>query len=78
VLEFTKYESEVEIFLDKLETQDGDDYCENLIGALLKGLQLKYRDDGFQCFLVLTDAPCHGRQYHFLSPNEDRMFLDVP
>ena len=63
-----------------MKTLDGDDYCENLTGALKYGLQNLNLSNKLAMIhvFIMTDAPCHGKQYHdFTSTLNDRFLNNV-
>lgn len=49
--------------IKKSKARGGGDIPEDLTGALKRALKFKH-DADLQLIYLVTDAPCHGRQYH--------------
>ena len=49
-------------FIDKLETMNGIDACEDSLGGLVEALKLNWKSSAKMAILV-TDCPCHGKKY---------------
>eukprot|EP00415_Alexandrium_ostenfeldii_P001739 UN1739 len=73
-LDFTSV-NRFEEFLSRVHAKGGMDECEDLLGGLHESLGLSWKSPT-RGLLLVTDAPCHGWQYH--SPNALDDYPNVP
>lgn len=64
--EFTEDLNEFNNFISKLDCNGGGDEPEDIIGALRQALKMNWLSNSKYAVLV-SDAPCHGKQYHDIS-----------
>ena len=63
VIPFTQNYEDAKEKINKIEVGGGDDTAEDIAWAFEKALEMKWTNEIRVAFLV-TDAPCHGKQYH--------------
>ncbi len=64
--EFTENIDEFNQFISKLDCNGGGDEPEDIVGALRQALKMNWLSNAKYAILV-SDAPCHGKQYHNIS-----------
>ncbi len=62
VKDFTKDVNEIKAFISKIECSGEGDECEDVVAPLVKVLDLDWRSDVKQVYLIV-DAPTHGKAY---------------
>ncbi|CAD8051063.1 unnamed protein product [Paramecium primaurelia] len=55
--------------ISKLEAKGGGDTAEDVVAGFEKALELNFslHEESLLCTFLIADAPCHGREYHDIS-----------
>jgi hypothetical protein len=82
-LQFEKFDFNTDIdeltaFIDSVKTHNGVDYAEDVTGAITFATNnFSFDPQAVLCVFLIADAPTHGKLYHNLGAQGDKLYNEI-